>query len=432
MPRNEDLVTRSSPASAADGSFEDVGQVPEDAETFSAAAVVPAAGVHEPRPPVAVHPHMVFGAGLTDPLDYVVLLHCSFMADAGRPFTVAELVTSLRAEGIVSSNGRLVGRDAVYGAFRRLARAGFLRRFQSNEKGRFGAVRYELFRHPEYNPDWSPGATNPQVGPLTASPDAVRPAETGITAGRTAYGIAGHGDAGHGDAGHGEAAVAAGRTGYGIAGHGDAVPPVPPLGGGTTSPYPRRAPSPAGTATGKERDARSRGSDGAPPPDLAAVAEFLRGLPGDVALNVKQRRKLAPLLLETVEADGWALGEDLLRALSVSRDSSPVINRLAVMRHRVENLPPPRAAAPGGPPDPAGEPCPYHPSRLLESCPCQTAVAPGGLPGPRGAESEGPVTGEALARLKAKLGLDPSRPAGHDGQAAPRPVPVTARRLPAP
>ncbi len=197
------------------------------ADDFIQRRVTPAAALGaEPRPPISVHPHMVFGSGLTDPLDTLVLVHCMFAAAAGAPFTVADVLKALRDQGVRASNGSgLVGRDAVRGAFANLEKAGFIRRTQANEKGRFAAVSYELYQHPVYNPDWAPKpeplsaaeATKPQVGPQTALPSPARPAGMGKTAGRTGDGIAVAGDAVAGDAVRGRGGKTAGRTGDGNA-----------------------------------------------------------------------------------------------------------------------------------------------------------------------------------------------------------------------
>ena len=151
-------------------------------DDFPTRQVVSAASLgREPLPPVSVHEHMVFGAGMTDALDYLVLLHCMFLAASNRPFTVNDVIASLRQEGIKSSNGSgLVGRDAVRASFRGLIEAGFIRRIQSNEKGKFGKAEYELFQHPSYNPartaPHASEAAKPQVTPQTAMPSPVIPA----------------------------------------------------------------------------------------------------------------------------------------------------------------------------------------------------------------------------------------------------------------
>ncbi|WP_371674745.1 hypothetical protein OG985_48680 (plasmid) [Streptomyces sp. NBC_00289] len=278
-----------------------------------------------------MHEHMVFGSGLTDALDYPVLLHCMFLAAAQRPFTVADVLASLRSEGILASNGSgLVGRDAVRGSFRRLEAAGFIRRSQPNEKGGFGKVEYELFLHPGYNPDWSgttrPGTMFPQVTPGTAVPSAVRPADMGKAAGHTADGITGAGNGGAGDAVPGQLDKTAGHTADGIAVPGSGPPPTPPL-------------------SREEEDSSSlKGSStaagGVPGLDEAAVrkaGEFLALLPGRWACGRKTAARLAPLLAEAVAVQGWSLGPALVAQLT--RRTRGKVDAAGVLQERIEDLP---------------------------------------------------------------------------------------------
>ncbi|MEV7217876.1 hypothetical protein AB0O31_32875, partial [Kitasatospora cineracea] len=137
----------------------------------------------EPVTEVTVHAHMVYGAGLPDPLDTLVLLHLMFMVAGGEQPTQAAVLAALRAEGVKNINGKgegLVGRAAVQQSFRNLTTAGFLRRIgQGNGvKGQFGAAGYELYRRPAYNPDWMPSdplrspddtSASPQVTPWALS-----------------------------------------------------------------------------------------------------------------------------------------------------------------------------------------------------------------------------------------------------------------------
>ncbi|MFJ4276145.1 hypothetical protein ACIP29_37015 [Streptomyces coelicoflavus] len=270
---------------------------------------------------------MVFGSGLTDALDYPVLLHCMFLAAAQRPFTVADVLASLRGEGVLASNGSgLVGRDAVRGAFRRLEGAGFIRRSQSNAKGAFGKVEYELFLHPSYNPAWSgAGASEaafPQVTPGTVVPSAVRPAETGKAAGHTGDGTTGAGNAGPGSAVSGQLGKTAGRTGDGIAGRGPVAPPTPPRREEEDSSSPNPSAVTAGAAV----------TDAAL---IAAAGELLAGLPGRWACGRRTVRELAPLLAEAAQAQGWELGRALATHLTRRSRREPA----GVLRERIEDLP---------------------------------------------------------------------------------------------
>jgi hypothetical protein len=130
--------------------------------------------------------------------------------------------------------------------------------------------------------------------------------------------------------------------------------------------------------------------------------------------NARQRGKLASLLLDQMDGDGWEFGPELLRALSVSRDNSPAKNRAAVMKHRIENLAPPRrrqGADSTGQGEADGERCPWHPVRFLDDCPCQTAQRAereqDGDESPPEEPDDG--TGDQVAAVRARLGLD--RPA---------------------
>ncbi|MFD5728335.1 hypothetical protein ACFWMT_19890 [Streptomyces sp. NPDC058368] len=308
-------------------------------EFVSAPIVTAASRGTEPAPPVSVHPHMVFGSGLTDALDTLVLLHCMFLAAAGLPFTVADVLASLQEEGVESTNGSgVVGRDAVRAAFRHLTGAGFIRRTQSNG-GKFGKVEYELFQHPAYNPSRLPadssvlaaGAVNPQVTPRTALPSAVRPAETGKTAGQTADGNAVAGSAVAGSAVSGGQDKTAGQTGDGNAVRGVAAPPTPPY---------REEDSSSRTSssvTTVPTDARATNAAA-----VAAAEEFLAELPGRWACGRRTAAEFAPLLAEAVLAQGWELGADLVQQLTRRAPARRSIT--SVLRDRIEDLPRYRAA----------------------------------------------------------------------------------------
>ncbi|MET9913575.1 hypothetical protein ABZZ74_43670 [Streptomyces sp. NPDC006476] len=285
----------------------------------------------EPLPPVSVHEHMVFGAGMTDALDYLVLLHCMFLAASSRPFTVTDVIASLQQEGIRSGNGSgLVGRDAVRASFRGLIEAGFIRRIQSNEKGKFGKAEYELFQHPSYNPARTVPATSeaakPQVTPQTGMPSPARPAETSKAAGHTADGIPGAGIHGDGDPGDGNGDKTAGHTADGIAVPGCAAPPTPPHREeeDSSSPNPSAATAGAGASVDPAR--------------VAAAAELLAGLPGRWACGRRTVGELAPLLAEAAASQGWemsrALAAHLTRSTRRAREESRV-----VLRERIEDLP---------------------------------------------------------------------------------------------
>ncbi|MEU3341819.1 hypothetical protein [Streptomyces sp. NPDC006668] len=300
-------------------------------DDFSTRQIVSAASQgREPLPPVSVHEHMVFGAGMTDALDYLVLLHCMFLAASSRPFTVTDVIASLQQEGIRSGNGSgLVGRDAVRASFRGLIEAGFIRRIQSNEKGKFGKAEYELFQHPSYNPartvPAASEATKPQVTPKTGMPSPARPAETGKAAGHTADGIPGAGIHGDGDPGDGNGDKAAGHTADGNAVPGYAAPPTPPRKEEEDSSSPNPSAATAGAVASVD------------PARVAAAAELLAGLPGKWACGRRTVGELAPLLAEAAVSQGWEIGRALATHLtrSTRRRGEPK----AVLRERIEDLP---------------------------------------------------------------------------------------------
>ncbi|MFF1401069.1 hypothetical protein ACFVZD_46115 [Streptomyces sp. NPDC058287] len=401
--------------------------IPDQAtgDDFTQRTVTPASALGaEPRPPISVHPHMVFGSGLTDPLDVLVLLHCMFAAAFGAPFTTAHILKALQDEGVRASNGSgLVGRDAVRGAFANLEKAGFIRRTQANQKGRFAAVSYELYQHPVYNPDWTPQpeplsanvATKPQVGPQTAMPSPARPAEMPKTAGGTADGNAVAGNAVAGNAVAGGGHKTAGGTGDGNAVTDNVTPPTPPpVGGGNTSPLPSHT-DPASAAEPQPKNGGGRGAPSAKndldPALVEAAGEFLAELPHPWACGIKTVKRLAPLLAEIAALQGWQLDADLVKALT-SRSDEGVRSYPSTLKVRIEELPRRHRWAPGSSSKPVENPCPVHPSREAETCtPClatrgdapaveldpQHDQAPADLEAVRAAE-------EALAKWRAQLG----------------------------
>ncbi|MFK8851204.1 hypothetical protein [Streptomyces sp. Ac-502] len=222
------------------------------------------------RGPVAgvqLHAHMEFGPfALTHPLDTKVVIQLMFMfAEQSRqrpgeplrvtPVTVLE---RLREMGVVSGNGaRVVGRDAVYESFTRIAAKGYIRRLMArDERGRKTGVAYEFYDFPEYNPEIQEARRSgrfeqlfPQVSSTSGNAGSgnagnnnghnctnKRSAQAGTTSG-----IAGYGDAGSGNA---DAALPQVSSTSGNAGN-----PHTPGGGGYLLPYPltgdaREHPSP--------------------------------------------------------------------------------------------------------------------------------------------------------------------------------------------
>ncbi|MFI0596602.1 hypothetical protein [Streptomyces griseus] len=292
----------------------------------------------EPAPATTVMRGMVFGSGLAHSLDYVVLLHVLFRLEENQPFTPKDIWRGLQAEGIRSAKSHkdLVGRDAVYEAFNRIIAAKFIRRVEDGAApGRFGKVRYELYRQPAYNPDfapspepWVPGespALPRPAGPLPGTPEAGK--ADGETAGRTVSRNAGTGIPVSGVPGNGRVRIPAGQTASAVPGSGNVVPPTPPF--------------------REEEDSSSRKSSsttavpaGARATDVTAVeaaAEFLAELPGKWACGRKSAARLAPLLAESVAEQGWELGADLRQQLT--RRSQGRRAAQALLKDRIEDLP---------------------------------------------------------------------------------------------
>ncbi|BBG20677.1 hypothetical protein RVR_P154 (plasmid) [Actinacidiphila reveromycinica] len=308
----------------------------------------------EPAPATTVMRHMVYGSGLTHALDYVVLLHLLFMLEEDRPVTVKDLWEALQVEGIRSAKNakELVGRDAVYQSVTRLIEARFVHRVEEGSApGRFGSVRYLVYRQPAYHPEftqpsdpWTPQDhpdfphAKPQVTPLPGTPEAgtPEPPRQGKTAGRTASRNAVSGNAGHGVPGSGNPRIPAGRTASGVPGSGTVSPPHPPSGGGGTS-----SPLPPVDGAGSTGGPAAPGEEEAvcfAPEDLAEAKRFLMLLPAPWACGRKDAERIAPRLLEEVAAQGWQLDDDLARQLTLNPGgvkNYPV----TLERKRVPNLP---------------------------------------------------------------------------------------------
>ncbi|MFI5634863.1 hypothetical protein ACIA8E_37050 [Streptomyces sp. NPDC051664] len=291
----------------------------------------------EPAPATTVMRHMVYGSGLTRALDYVVLLHALFRLEENQAFTPKDIWRDLQAEGVRSAKNanELVGRDAVYESFNRLIAAKFIRRMAvDGVPGRFGKVRYELFRQPAYNPDYALAeeAGQPQYDahvpdtsqPLPGTPDADKAGSK--TARHTASRNAGYGLAGSGVPGSGPRRIPAGQTASGVPGSGSGHPPTPPY--------------------REEEDSSSLKpssiTPGASATAVAAASEFLAELPGRWACGRKSAAELAPLLAEAAQEQGWKLSGDLVQQLT--RRSQARRGALSVLRERIEDLPRYRAA----------------------------------------------------------------------------------------
>jgi hypothetical protein len=330
---------------------------------------------------------MVYGSGLTHALDYVVLLHLLFMLEEDRPVTIKDLWESLQAEGIRSAKNskELVGRDAVYQSVNRLIAAKFVYRVEQDAApGKFGSVKYLVYRQPAYHPDfvqprepWEPQEhpdfphAEPQVSALPGTPEAesAKSSKGGKTAGRPASRNAGYGNAGSGVPGSGAPRIPAGRRAYGVPGSGVAFPPTPPPEEvETSSPSPHTSHT-GNTEHGKEGE-EGRAAQQIDPALIASAAEFLADLPDRWACGRKTVRELAPLLAEVISEQGWELGPQLL--VQLTQNPGGIRNFPATLKSRIEDLPRYRRAA-ARQAGPVADPCPYHPGRERATClPCRS------------------------------------------------------------
>ncbi|MEU5108211.1 hypothetical protein AB0H07_39140 [Streptomyces sp. NPDC021354] len=314
----------------------------------------------EPAPATTVMRHMVYGSGLTHALDYVVLLHTLFRLEENQAFTPKDIWRDLQAEGVRSAKNanELVGRDAVYQSFNRLIEAKFIRRTTvGGAPGRFGQVRYELYRQPAYNPEYAPPQEpwDPQdepdfprpADPLPGTPEADK--ADGKTAGHTASRNTGTGNAVSGVPGSGRGCIPAGRTAPGVPGSGKASPPHPPEGGGTTPPNPPKT----GKAAKWEAACALHSEDYVPTTDeVQAANDFLQDLPGRWQCGPDIARDLAPLLASRAHTQGYEL--DDFFALELTRDDSKNPARMPVrtLPGRIRDLK--RRREQDGPPQASG------------------------------------------------------------------------------
>ncbi|MEU0142749.1 hypothetical protein ABZ203_23350 [Streptomyces albidoflavus] len=295
----------------------------------------------EPAPATTVLRHMVYGSGLTHPLDYLVLLHALFRLETSEPFTPRDIWRDLQAEGIRSAknSSELVGRDAVYAAFKRIIDARFIRRTsEGGGPGRFGRTRYELYRQPAYNPEYAPPSEPwdptedpafPHVGaPRPGTPEAEK-ADT-KTAGGAASRNAGRGVTGSGVPGRGRPPIPPGRAASGVPGSGGALPPHPPGGGGGSPSSPKAPAAPGG---------QEPGAPGVGSVQVQAAAEWLMDLKRPWAVGRKQARELGAELAEAVAETGWDLDASLALWLCRTEEGKKAPdNHRAVLRHRIEQL----------------------------------------------------------------------------------------------
>lgn len=280
------------------------------------------------RPSVPLYRHMLYGSGLPQPLDFLVLAHIHYMCEDGKTFCVDDLVDALRNEGVLSANGKgLIGSKAVYQSVARLREAGFLHRAQANG-GNFGKVSYTFYEFPSLNPHWT----------LPSLPDPVGlsgEAEEGndISAGQTASPDKARADKARADRLHGNRHVSAGQTASPDRLRGRSSPPHPPEEVGTTSPSPHK---PA-TVSRRNRQAAPEVA----PEAAAAAAAFLRNLPGKWAAGLQRAESLAPWLVRNAELTGWELDMSLRIYLTHQEDGQkPPTNYGNVLGYRIKNMQP--------------------------------------------------------------------------------------------
>lgn len=299
-----------------------------------------------PAGAVTVYRHMVYNGDLVHALDYVVLLHLLFATRESRPITPPQLWKELQAAGVRSAKNanELVGRNAVYESLGRLIAAWYVRRYEEDNKkhpGRRGAIRYEVYENPVWNPDFqatlagtdpleptADSPVKPQVGTLTGT----REAENGqngqgrVSAGQNAYRNAGSGVPGYGVPGRGERRIPAGRNTSQVPGSIGGPPPHPPEEVDTSSPNPLKL-----AATPQEEEVRFA------PEEIAAAEHFLQVLPHPWTAGRQTAKKLGRKLTEATSDQGWKLDPDLVRHLTQNPDGIKSYAR--VLATRIDDLP---------------------------------------------------------------------------------------------
>lgn len=325
------------------------------------------------RPSVPLYRHMLYGSGLSHPVDFLVLSHIHFMCEDGRDFTVDEVVTALRDEGVRNSNGKgdgLIGSKAVYESVGRIRAAGFLHRVQGNG-GRFGRVAYTFYEFPSQNPHWTPSESSDSDDnlPLPLTGEAV-PASNSVSAGGTASPHKARADKGSADRRSGRTPVSAGHSASPHRRSGSVSPPTPPPEEEVKPPPP---PTPSSTVRSLPSQREEEGPDFSTE-EIDAAARFLQRMDRWQA-GAKTARRCATRLLRTMRAQEWpALVEmsDEQRKLlesEVLRNTGGAKSWDRCLGTWVEDLRlytkvRSRGSAGGG-----LERCPDHPRRYREGCP---------------------------------------------------------------
>ncbi|WP_031029972.1 MULTISPECIES: hypothetical protein [unclassified Streptomyces] len=310
------------------------------------------------RPSVPLYRHMLYGSGLPQPLDFLVLAHIHYMCEDGKSFCVDDLVEALRNEGVLSANGKgLIGSKAVYQSVARLREVGFLHRTQANG-GNFGRVSYTFYEFPSLNPHWTlAGIAESATEPVGLSGEAV-PSGNRIGTGQTASPDRARADKARADRPRGNRAEIAGRTASPEKARGQGSPPHPPEGGGGTPPPNPRNKGRAPKADRYAEQCALTADDYQPTAEeIRAADAFLQDLPGKWQMGPDEARALAPLLASRAHTQGYEFDTYLELVLVQDDADKPATRPSRVMPYRVRNLkrrrtedkPLPGAqAAPGG------------------------------------------------------------------------------------
>ncbi|MET9403935.1 hypothetical protein [Kitasatospora sp. NPDC002965] len=336
---------------------------------------------------VAVYRPMVFGPHApVHTLDLMVLVHLLFAVRDNRKPTPLALWRELQEAGVRSAKNasELVGKNAIYESIARLIVLGYVRRVElPNEKhpGRRGPIAYQVFEDPSQNP--AQQATAPaddvessQVTMLPGMPEAgFGPSgHSDVSAGQNASRNAGTVVPGSGVPGSWKRDVPAGQNASRVPG--SIGLPLHTSGGGKTPPTPHVPPVPSVPSeprTGRGRGRSANQNHGFSAEAISAAQNFLAELPMPFACGVVDQRKNAPLLLETIERQGWELGPELARALTV-KPATGLNSPTRALKARFGELPRrsvvlrDSAAAPDTAPGPEN-PCPDHPRLEAAGCP---------------------------------------------------------------
>ncbi|MEU0054685.1 hypothetical protein [Streptomyces sp. NPDC006309] len=286
-------------------------ETPEPDETPGAALITGRAAAL--RPSVPLYRHMLYGNGLNHALDFLVLAHIHFMCEDGKQFTVDDLVTALRREGITSSNGKgLIGSKAVYESIARLRAVGFLHRAQDNDGGSFGKVAYTFYEFPATNPHWAPLQLSESAAdaPLLLTGEAVcdLPHSNAISAGQAASPDKARADKARADRRTGKRRVSAGQTASPDRRSAKPSPPHPPEEEDSSSPNPLTDPA-RSLPSQREQQSGERAAEFAAE-ELRDASEFLQRMQRWQA-GAATARRCAPKLLRAMRAQGWPALADM-------------------------------------------------------------------------------------------------------------------------